>query len=264
MLVLAACSRSDRIAPAPGVAPVPSAPRDAAVRDASTAIAVDDAFRLLSAGQPTPRTCFALSKNHHRAACATGTWIRHEHITLDITIVGEIGDLESTWTYVDREWRGEDDPRDGWAPPSDPAELARAHKALADRGYVPDALAEVRIGPHESATLGGWTIRRERRITVPERPYDPAIDRDELGNPAPEGGVQEQHAEHLDLRCGAGWVAIPIDPGHVYAGEGEHVLSLLTDHLLLVTASADYGTEGDYGGQRTAAAVDLSSLCARR
>jgi hypothetical protein len=267
--LLAGCRRAEDVggesaAPvSPGkvrAAPVQDSPVAVPARDPAVAPTLDQTFAMISAGRPLPRICFAVSKNHHRAACAVGGWTRHEQLSLGILIVGETGDLESSWAYTDRTWKLDDHP---WAAPSDLVVFDRVRKALRERGYVPNVAPETRLGPQDMITLGRWTIRRQRVVVVPSRAYDPAIDRNAFGDPEPQGGVQAEYAEHLLLRCGRDWVEIPIVPGHRYAEEGDHFVSLLTDNLLLVTALAPYGTEGDYGGERTATAFDLRALCER-
>jgi hypothetical protein len=233
------------------------------VIDAAPMQTIDDVFTRISRGESPLRVCFALSSNHRRAACALGSWMSHESIRLEIAIVGDTGDLESHWTYLDFE-QDRDRGRTYDHTPSDPAALARAHQALVDRGYVPSTLAEAEIPLHETVTVDRWTLRHERTVTVPGRAYDPAIDRDDQGNPAPMGGVWEQAIERIELRCGRSWVAVPVDPDPTqYDPGGSYRVSQLSSTLLLIVGETSWVQgEGTHGGARIAAVIDPRSLCA--
>jgi hypothetical protein len=228
--------------------------------DAAVVLSIDEAFARLRAGEPVLRPCFALSKNHRRVACALGGWMNYEDMGLTITIVGDTGDLVSSWSYHEGPVKHRNG---GWAAPSDPDQLASARTALIERGYVPNTLDEVAVGPHDTVAIGGWTVRRNRLTTVEGRAYDPRIDVDVRGEPLPQGGVQPEYADGMELQCGRRWLPLPVGPGQVYDDEGEHTLSLLPNDQLLIVQQTHYGTEGDYGGTRQATVVALRELCPR-
>jgi hypothetical protein len=277
-LAIAACTasgcRGNPDPPRPAAQPVTAAlpgdaatPADAASGDADDAgsavdaaviVSIGEAFARLRAGEPLPRPCFALSKNHRRVACALGGWIDYQDIGLTIGIVGETGDLVSSWTYREGPVR---ESNSGWVAPSNPDQLAAARIALIERGYVPNTLDEVTVGPHDTVAIGGWTVRRNRITTVEGRGWDPRIDVDFLGEPLPEGGVQPHYADGMLLQCGRRWLPLPVGPGHIFDDEGEHTLSLLPNDQLLIVQQTHYGTEGDYGGARQATVVALRALC---
>jgi hypothetical protein len=231
----------------------PDAPGDAAL-----GLPIDQVFAKIRAGEPLPGICFAVSRNRHRAACATGGWVVAESVGLGIEIVGDRGDLVSAWDYYadNKGSSGE-----VWFAPSNPEALDEARTALQERGYVPNTLPEIAVDEHQTVTVGAWTIRRNRAVLVEGRAYDPKLDLDITGEPAPQGGVQTQYADGMLVKCGREWLSLPLDPGHIHDTEGVHTVSLLTDDRLLVVERTHYGTEGDYGGERRATVVKLRELC---
>ena len=193
--------------------------------------------------------CFAVSKNHRRAACALGRWSIQTGSTLEIAIVGELGDAQSTWTYHEIEgmqFEGGDPVQ-----PSAPAELAAARHALTERGYEVSDEPRIAIANHAKVTVGTWTFRRERITThqvVPWKPGDP-----------PSGGDWNEYEEHLEIQCGRRWVPVPIDD--VRYDEPAIWISQLNPQTALIELDADWGIEGEHGGTRAALALDVAQAC---
>lgn len=257
LLLLAACE-SPHGDDKPAYAPRPVVPRDAAVvPDAPPAPpppTLRDAFRAITAGDGPPRVCFAVSKNRRRAACAVASWSNQAGNTQTITIVGDVGDAQSEWTYHSLEGMN-DGPEHGGAPTAltAPAELDAAREALVARGYVLLADPPVPLVNHATVTFGPWTFRRERITThevVPWKPGDPEGQSD-----------WNTYEEHLDVRCGKDrWVPTGID--NITYDEPWIWVSRLNERIALIELESWWGIEGESGGARTALALDVAALCA--
>jgi hypothetical protein len=248
LLALAACDRP-RDDARPGYAPLPhpTPPRDAApAPDAPPppplAPTLSDAFRELATTGSPPRICFAVSANRRRAACARGAWSSQLGHTLTITIVGEIGDARSEWTYHAIEGMSSYPRRDELTAP---AELDAAHQALLARGYKPAIDPQVPLLNHTTLTFGPWTFRRALITT---------------GEISISTGSWNEYEEHVDVRCGKDrWV--PVDIVNTRYDEPRIWLARLNDRVMLVTVDSHWCIEGECGGARAAYALDVAALC---
>jgi len=260
IVMIAACGRGEREpAPHPFELPQPPPRRVAVARDAGVVALAGDrppawtiayVFDRIAAGEDPPRICFAVSANRRRAACATEAWHYDGGGTLEIRIVGETGDLDSEWTYLQSS-EGQFVPTDH-APDADA--LVEAHRALVDRKYEPNTAASVLLADGDTGTVGAWTLRRTRvRVGTEGCNDEPGCT-----------GSWGVYREKLELRCGRGWREIPndYDGGDRY-GEPEPLLSVsaLDDRHVLIVLSGTWSIEGDYGAERLAKLVDAAAIC---
>ncbi len=256
VLAIAACHR-DEPQRQPEVAPRPK-PIDAAVTvDAPPPPpSIHDEIARIIAGNSPTRTCFALSANRRRAACDLGSWSFEAGIDLEIGIVGDLGDAKASWPYLHGEGlrRHDSDPRDRPA-------LEEARTALEQRRYTPNTAPEVELGDGDVRTAGSWILRRTR--TFLEHEGCPVWDPKDL-DAEPCGGGWDTHKELLEVQCKQGWKQVPLDADsnlEVRYGTPRLVVSPLTDRTLLVVVEAAWGIEGDHGGSREAAIIDIAPLC---
>lgn len=260
LVAVAACHRDPAPpAPAPAPAAAPRAPGDAAPRDAAPPppVSIRDNFARIAAGNLPERVCFALSANHHRAACDLGHWTNQMGVSLALAIVGDRGDLVSDWPYaiVDGAGHGDRDvARDRKA-------LDEARAALEGRHYQPAAQPEHVLGDGDVATVGDWIVRRSRPFVEHEGcpPWDPAH-----ADAEPCPGGWDTHAEKLEVQCNGSWRALPLtgdDFLDVRYDTPRVVMSALTDRLVLIVVDAVWGIEGEHGGSRAATVVDVAAVC---
>jgi hypothetical protein len=212
--------------------------------DAAKPFAQDplDVIATLRRAEAVPWGCFARSTLRRAIACHVGDYSIQGGGDRALVV---LGDDWSRFSYVEREPHSFDEP----APEEvDQAVLDRAAEALRAggyRGWAPGGGVE--LVPGEQVAVGDAILRRAREVSGKD------------GHP--RTGVWDLHRDRVELRCGRGWVELPLEEPFSNDIAPARITVHAIDANLLLTGEVRWTIEGDFGDEYDAALIDPAARC---